>query len=204
MRKLIRDYNKDPDRYSNKEAEAIALMARSLGENFKRESKPIRKALYGAGELATFGLLPDKLKPQSRGESIYGETIIDKIASGVGMVAGLGGGLVAGAKAARGVSGMLSGKGGDALRRVKQRMSQAGVSIKEGAAGRIANNLGQAGRAYGQGIGINARMQGMRAAEALSRRTGIPYETAVRVLQYGGGGAAGLGALDYTMGGFGD
>ena len=203
-RKLINDYNKNPKRYNDKEAEASALMARSLGENFRRESKPFRKGLYEAGEMATLGLLPNSWKPQSRGESVFGQTVIDKMASGAGMVAGLGGGLVAGAKAVKGASGMLSGKGGDALRKVKQRMSQAGVSIKEGAAGRIASNLGQAGRAYGQGAVNVATLQGMRAAQALANRVGIPYETAVRILQYSGGGIAGAGALDYTMGGFGD
>jgi len=208
MRKLIQDYNKNPDRYNNKEAEAIALMSRNLGENFRRESKPIRKALYGAGEIASLGLLPDSWEPHSRGESVYGQTAIDKMASGVGMVSGLIGGLALGVKGAKGAynmtRGMTQGKGRDAILKVRQKMSQAGVNIKDrvgsvagavrdGAAGRIASNLGQAGRAYGQGIGINARMQGSRAAQALADRVGIPYETAVKVLQYGGGGAAAIG-----------
>ncbi len=208
MRKLIQDYNKNPDRYNNKEAEAIALMSRNLGENFRRESKPIRKALYGAGEIASFGLLPDSWEPHSRGESVYGQTAIDKMASGVGMVSGLVGGGALAVKGARGAynmtRGMTQGKGKDAILKVRQKMSQAGVNIKDrvgsvagavrdGAAGRIASNFGQAGRAYGQGIGINARMQGSRAAQALADRVGIPYETAVKVLQYGGGGAAAIG-----------
>jgi len=200
MRKLIQDYNKNPDRYTNKEAEAVALMARGLGQNFRRESKPIRKALYGAGEMASFGLLPDSWEPHSRGESVYGQTAIDKIASGVGMAGGLAGGLVGAAKLARGASGMLKGKSGDAIMRVRQKMSQAGISIKNKVgdvfgrgAGGIASNFGRAGRAFGQAGWNTARLQGMRAAQALASRTGIPYETAVRILQYGGGGAAAVG-----------
>ena len=204
MRKLIQDYNKNPDRYNNQEAEAIALMARGLGQNFRRESKPIRKALYQAGEMATFGLLPDTWEPHSRGESVYGQTAIDKMASGVGMAGGLAGGLIGGAKLISGASGMLKGGGKDAIRKIRQRMSQAGVNIKgkvgdvagavgSSAVGRIGSNLGRAGKAFGQ-AGINtARLQGMRAADALARRLGVPYETAVRILQYGGGGAAAIG-----------
>ena len=263
-RKLINDYNENPKRYNDREAEAIALMARSLGENFRRESKPLRKGLYEAGEMATLGLLPDSWEPQSRGESVFGQTVIDKMASGVGMGAGLLGGGALAVKGAKGAYGMVGGSGKDALLKVRQRMSQAGINVKDkiGSVGEgirntynmglsrlgirkslgegrnlgkiardlnegritaqqakelirqaggstsslqnIVSNIGRAGKAYGQGVGNVATLQGMRAAQALANRVGIPYETAVRILQYSGGGIAGAGALDYTMGGFGD
>tara|TARA_R100001443_G_scaffold256_2_gene1002 strand:+ start:8267 stop:9061 length:795 start_codon:yes stop_codon:yes gene_type:complete len=208
IRKLVDDYNRNPDKYNDMEAETIALLSRETGQRFKRQSKPIRKALYQAGEMASFGLLPDSWEPRSRGQDVFGQTTIDKIASGVGMGAGLVGGLGAAAKGAKGAygmtKGMLSGGSKDALRKVRQKMSQAGVNIKgkvgdvagvvgASAVGRIGSNLGQAGKLYAQG-GMNvARLQGMKAAQALANRTGIPYETAVKVLQYGGGGAAAIG-----------
>tara|TARA_R100001510_G_C7656790_1_gene217242 strand:+ start:6272 stop:7039 length:768 start_codon:yes stop_codon:yes gene_type:complete len=207
-KELIDDYNKDPDRYNDKEAEAIALMARQMGKTFRTESKPFSKALYQAGEMATLGLVPDSWEPHSRGQDVFGQSTIDKIASGAGMVGGLVGGGALAVKGAKGAynmtRGMTQGKGRDAILKVRQKMSQAGVNIKDrvgsvagavrdGAAGRIASNLGQAGRLYGQGAMTTARAQGFRAADALSRRLGVPYETAVRILQYGGGGAAAIG-----------
>lgn len=215
IRKLLDDYNRNPSKYNDKEAETIALLARETGQRFKQESKPFSKALYQAGEMATFGLLPNSWEPRSRGQDVFGQTTIDKIASGAGMVGGLVGGGALAVKGAKGAynmtRGMTQGKGRDAILKVRQKMSQAGVNIKDrvgsvagavrdGAAGRIASNLGQAGRLYGQGAMTTARAQGFRAADALSRRLGVPYETAVRILQYGGGGAAGLGALSMIGG----
>ena len=106
MRELLDDYNSNPDKYNDREAEVIAMIARQTGQHFRRESKPIRKGLYQAGEMASFGLLPDSWEPHSRGENVFGQTTIDKIASGAGMVAGVGGGIYGAYKGAKGAYGM--------------------------------------------------------------------------------------------------
>ena len=100
---LINSYYNDPESFSDEEAEVIAGLTRQLGMPFDRERKPIRKLLYGAGEMATFGLLPDSLKPYSRGQDVYGETAIDAIASGAGSLLGLAGGIGGAYKAGRGI-----------------------------------------------------------------------------------------------------
>ena len=100
---LINSYYNDPESFSDEEAEVIAGLTRQLGMPFDRERKPIRKLLYGAGEMATFGLLPDSLKPHSRGQDVYGETAIDTIASGAGSLLGLAGGIGGAYKAGRGI-----------------------------------------------------------------------------------------------------
>ena len=100
---LINSYYNDPESFSDEEAEVIAGLTRQLGMPFDRERKPIRKLLYGAGEMATFGLLPDSLKPHSRGQDVYGETAIDAIASGEGSLLGLAGGIGGAYKAGRGI-----------------------------------------------------------------------------------------------------
>ena len=100
---LINDYYNNPSSYTDQEAEIIAGLTRQLGMPFDRERKPIRKLLYNAGEMATFGLLPDSLKPHSRGQDVYGETAIDAIASGAGSLLGLAGGIGGAYKAGRGI-----------------------------------------------------------------------------------------------------
>ena len=100
---LINSYYNDPESFSDEEAEVIAGLTRQLGMPFDRERKPIRKLLYGAGEMATFGLLPDSLKPHSRGQDVYGETAIDTIASGAGSLLGLAGGIGGAYRAGRGI-----------------------------------------------------------------------------------------------------
>tara|TARA_X000001388_G_scaffold52188_1_gene37882 strand:+ start:6838 stop:7287 length:450 start_codon:yes stop_codon:yes gene_type:complete len=100
---LINNYYNDPNSFSDEEAEVIAGLTRQLGMPFDRERKPIRKFLYGAGEMATFGLLPDSLKPHSRGQDVYGETAIDAIASGAGSLLGLAGGIGGAYRAGRGI-----------------------------------------------------------------------------------------------------
>ena len=100
---LINDYYNNPSSYTDQEAEIIAGLTRQLGMPFDRERKPIRKLLYNAGEMATFGLLPDSLKPYSRGQDVYGETAIDAIASGAGSLLGLAGGIGGAYKAGRGI-----------------------------------------------------------------------------------------------------
>jgi len=250
MRELLDDYNSNPDKYNDREAEVIAMIARQTGQHFRRESKPIRKGLYQAGEMASFGLLPDSWEPHSRGENVFGQTTIDKIASGAGMVAGVGGGIYGAYKGAKGAYGMTKSfiDPKDKVKRLAQKMSQAGVNLKDkglGVVGRFGDKvddlyaasgnkifptrgdlgvlknrlrrkiyktpvLGQLQRgAMGAGrVGAQVGRAGLNMANEkiialasrLAARTGQPVERMIKLLQYGGGGAAGLGALS-MMGG---
>tara|TARA_R100000234_G_C4976275_1_gene168603 strand:- start:668 stop:1159 length:492 start_codon:yes stop_codon:yes gene_type:complete len=127
---LINDYYNDPSSYTDQEAEIIASLTRELGMPFDRERKPLKKLLYSAGEMATFGLLPDSWEPHSRGQDVYGETAIDAIASGAGDLLGLVGGGIGAYKGARGLfrKGAKSQYGqsaSQAARRVRDRVGQS-------------------------------------------------------------------------------
>jgi hypothetical protein len=261
---LIQDYNADPRKYTDKEAEAIAQMAKAAGLNFRRESRPLANLAFGFGNLATLGLLPNSFKPYSRGETVYGKTFIDSMASGAGMVAGTLAPIGLGARALGAGSKMLSGKSRDALLNVRKKMSEAGINISDAynmslsrlgirkslqsvnrpslgeiqrlmQAGKISGsearflarqagkkptsdsfreigrNLGRAGMNVGSAGLTTARTladplitgvtrQGARAAQALSQRYNIPYENAVKYLQYSGGGAGSLLGLNMLLG----
>ena len=118
---LINSYYNDPESFSDEEAEVIAGLTRQLGMPFERERKPIRKFLYGAGEMATFGMLPDSWEPHSRGQDVYGETAIDSIASGAGSLFGLVGGGVGAYRGARGL--FRKGAESGAAQRVRERVA---------------------------------------------------------------------------------
>lgn len=145
IRRLIDEYNRDPSRFNDMEAEQIAMLAKAIGVQFKRSSKPLRNLAFSLANTATFGLLPNSLRPTSRGESVYGRTGLDSIASGIGTLAGLGvGGFGAFRGATRlastpfGQAGMRMGRQGydkarnavsDLKRRMNQRMSQMGRNV---------------------------------------------------------------------------
>ena len=131
MRSLLLDYNKNPNRYNDEEAEAIALMSKQIGQHFRREQRPLAKGAYNAVDMMTLGLLmPDQWEPQSRGESVYGETGLDQFAGGLGTIAGFGGSLGLAAKGARGVWNMgTSVNPKDRIRQIAQKMSQQGKNI---------------------------------------------------------------------------
>tara|TARA_R100001594_G_scaffold77860_4_gene112433 strand:- start:3983 stop:4486 length:504 start_codon:yes stop_codon:yes gene_type:complete len=142
LMKLINDYYRDPNSFSDEEAEVIASLTRQLGMPFERERKPLRKFLYGAGEMATFGLLPDSWEPHSRGQDVYGETAIDAIASGAGSLLGLAGGVTGAYKGARGLFRS------DAARRAGGKVVDAGKTFRDmtGADRALANVRGRMGR----------------------------------------------------------
>ena len=100
---LIQEYNRDPRSFSDKDALLISALSKQMGTPFRKESKPLKKFLYSAGEMATFGLLPDSLEPRSRGQEVYGESAIDAIASGAGSLLGLAGGIGGAYRAGRGI-----------------------------------------------------------------------------------------------------
>ena len=102
---LIENYNANPQRYSDEEAEFIAQLSNQVGRYFNRDSKPISKALFDLADTATFGLLPNELRPVSRGESVYGQTFSEDVGGLLGM---LGGGALGGAGAVRGARGIMN------------------------------------------------------------------------------------------------
>ena len=59
---LIEAYNRNPNRYTDEEAEFIATLSQAIGRDFNRESKPIRKGLFDMVDSATLGLMPNKFK----------------------------------------------------------------------------------------------------------------------------------------------
>lgn len=158
IRRLIDEYNRDPSRFNDMEAEQIAMLAKAIGVQFKRSSKPLRNLAFSLANTATFGLLPNSLRPRSRGESVYGRTGLDSIASGIGTLGGLG---VGGFGAFRGLTrlaptpfgqaGMRMGRQGydrarravnDLKRRMNQRMSQMGRNVDDiGAMGGLPQNM---------------------------------------------------------------
>ena len=68
---LIDEYNKDPRKFTDAEAEVIAQLSKQMNRHFNRESKPFSKAAFELGDMATFGLLPDSMRPVSRGEKNF-------------------------------------------------------------------------------------------------------------------------------------
>ena len=91
VQELVRQYNDDPRMFSDQEAEMIANLSQQFGLDFQRTSKPGEKALFDAADMATFGLIPNRWRPESRGDTVLGESGIDEVAGGAGTLAGLAG-----------------------------------------------------------------------------------------------------------------
>ena len=145
IRRIVDEYNRDPSRFNDMEAEQIAALAKAIGVKFKRSSKPLKNLAFSLGNTATLGLLPNSLRPTSRGDSVFGRTALDSVASGIGTLGGLGVGgfgLFRGATRLAatpfGQAGMRMGKqASDRARkavndfriRMNQRMSQMGRNV---------------------------------------------------------------------------
>ena len=123
---LIREYNNDPSRYTDDEAEIVATLARSIGTDFRRENKAGDKALFDLADTAAFGFLPDEWRPVSRGESVYGETANEKTAGLMGQGLGLVSGGTLAYKGGRG----LFNVGKDAAGKVKSKIFGKGGASK--------------------------------------------------------------------------
>tara|TARA_R110000824_G_scaffold20503_1_gene77182 strand:- start:177 stop:854 length:678 start_codon:yes stop_codon:yes gene_type:complete len=108
VQELNQRYNDDPRSFSDEEAEMIAGLSQQFGLDFQRTSRPLAKGAFDFADIATFGMLPNKWRPESRGDLAYGETGLDKFAGGAGSLGGLLGaagvakGLFRGGKAAYG------------------------------------------------------------------------------------------------------
>jgi len=180
---LVFKYNREPKKYSDKQAEKIAFIAARLGLPFKGESKALQKFFFDTIDNIAFGVLPESMRPVSRGESVYGETGAEKVAG----VASLLGYAVPGTIGARLGTRALSagmqripGRAGAAMRRGMDRSAMAG-------------GLTAAGRPISPGI-LNRMVTGGAAgagALALSDIVEDPFGAPSRALT----GAAFGGAL---------
>ena len=135
VKELTDRFNRgDLDYLPNKDKEKIALLALQYGQDFKPESKPVRKALFDFADTALFGMIPNRWRPESIGEEYFGESKADKWAGGLGTIAGLvtGGGLAyKGVQALRGGAGELGGKIGSGISSAKSTVTpyvEGGIS----------------------------------------------------------------------------
>jgi hypothetical protein len=215
---LIERYNSDPRSFTDREAEMIATIANQFGMEFKRESRPLAKGAFDLADISTFGLLPNKWRPTSRGETVYGQTAVDKIAGGLGTIGGLFGavGVARGAIKGGGAAlGALRGsKAGEVVRKSAEGIQRSARGLTEsvrGAGARIGGiggNLGRAGQGYARGAMNYGQLGIERAATQLARRLGISISEAKKILAgtgIAGGTLLGLSALtgdsDVSIGG---
>ncbi len=106
VERLVSAYNRDPERFSDQEAEKIAQVARQLGLDFEREGKFFSKLAFDLADTGLLGLIPNEWRPESRGESVFGQTTGDKWATGLGTAIGLAPALATGYGAFRGAKGL--------------------------------------------------------------------------------------------------
>ena len=94
IQELTERFNKgDLDYLPTKKKEELAMLAAQYQQDFKVESKPIRKGLFDLVDTAAFGMVPNKWRPKSVGEDYFGESRADRIAGTIGTIAGFGTGV---------------------------------------------------------------------------------------------------------------
>ena len=107
VRTLTERFNRgDLDYLPKKDLEQVAMLAAQYGTDFRPKSKPVRKALFDFVDMAAFGLVPNKWRPESIGEEYFGESGWDKFAGGVGSIAGA----YTGIRTGLGLAGKAAGK----------------------------------------------------------------------------------------------
>lgn len=118
-KKLVDAFNKAPDRYDKDQSEAISKIAGRYGLEFKPKTKKLEKFAFDAADTALIGLIPNRLRPKTAGEDIFGESFGEELAGGAGTLLGLippvalgARAIGAGAKALKG----LAGKGGAGIK----------------------------------------------------------------------------------------
>lgn len=162
---LMRQYRRNPDQFTDEQAEKIAREAKRLGIRFPRENKFGRKLAFDAVDSLALGMVPNSWRPKSRGEATFGETDADKWAGRLGLLGavptlGAGwagrGAMWAGGKAV-GKAGLQAGaKGAGYARNVGGKVMDRARSVEwrpnfermgEGV-GRVRNTFDEAGSAY--------------------------------------------------------
>ena len=122
-KQLVFGYNQNPKDYSDEQAERIAHIAAKLGLPFRPESKALKKFFFDLVDNATFGMLPNEMRPVSRGQSVYGETKGEKTASNLALLGLLvpgAAGAKAGAAGARAIMKRLPTKTQDILNKANR------------------------------------------------------------------------------------
>ena len=123
VQELARQYNDDPRSFSDEEAEMVANLTQQFGLDFQRTSRPGAKLAFDAADMATFGLIPNSWRPESRGDTVLGESGIDEVAGGAGTLTGLvgaGGVLKKGVDKARSVFSRGGGAADDIIQKTAE------------------------------------------------------------------------------------
>ena len=126
VRALTERFNRgDLDYLPKKDLEQVAMLAAQYGTDFRPKSKPVKKALFDFVDMAAFGLVPNKWRPESIGEEYFGESGWDKFAGGVGSLAGLGTGIYGLYKGASKAKGLWdTWRGGSSAASTGNKMAQ--------------------------------------------------------------------------------
>ena len=111
VREAIGRFNTNQSSYTDEEQRNLLKLALHYGTAYEPEAKPISKGLYNFANIASFGLMPESWRPHSIGQDYYGERGIDRVAGGLGTLAGLVGGVGAATKLAPAVVSSFSGSG---------------------------------------------------------------------------------------------
>ena len=154
VQELVRQYNDDPRMFSDQEAEMIANLSQQFGLDFQRTSKPGEKALFDAADMATFGLIPNRWRPESRGDTVLGESGIDEVAGGAGTLAGLvgaGGVLKKGVDKARSVFSRGGGAADDIVQKTAEGVQSSPRGLLPAYEGGAYGSLVPSPRLLGQG-----------------------------------------------------
>ena len=123
VQELTRQYNDDPRSFSDSEAEMIANLSQQFGLDFLRTSRPGAKGAFDFADMATFGMLPNQWRPESRGDTVLGESGIDEVGGGIGVLGGLasaGAVLKKGVGAARSVFSRGGGAADDIIQKAAE------------------------------------------------------------------------------------
>ena len=146
---LVYQYNLNPKKYTDKEAEKIAYIAAQLDLPFKAESKALQKFFFDTVDNLAFGILPESMRPVSRGETVFGETQGEKIAGVASLLGYLGPGAVGAKLGTMGLKGLTSaargGKFGKAGEKISSAMDKANVIPRVDSRARMDMGLGQSG-----------------------------------------------------------
>ena len=149
---LVKKYNKDPKKFTDEQGNKVAEIASYFGIKFKPESKALKKFAFDAADVALLGMIPNRLRPKTAGEDIFGESFGEELAGATGTLLGLIPPVALGAKAI--------GAGGAAF---KGLMGKGKAGYTAGREGLKSRTGGLAGRAAGSRAG----QMGSRAAQTV-------------------------------------
>tara|TARA_Y100001970_G_scaffold49345_1_gene62565 strand:+ start:4159 stop:4749 length:591 start_codon:yes stop_codon:yes gene_type:complete len=165
VKELTERFNRgDLDYLPKKDLEQVAMLAAQYGTDFRPKSKPVRKALFDFVDMAAFGLVPNKWRPESIGEEYFGESGWDKFAGGVGSLGGLGTGIYGLYKGASKAKGLLdTWRGGSSAASAGNKMAQLNSSRDSIMLGSGAKRLPDRPNLLQLGSGDSERIRNLRS-----------------------------------------